>query len=323
MRALICDDYQGIDALRVGELDEPKPGPGSLLVQVESVTVNFADTLIVSGNYQIKPELPFAPGYEVAGTVVVANQANGFSPGDRVCASHLYGGMAERIAVPAQNSAILPESVSSDVGATIPTTYGTSYHALVDRAHLESGERLLVLGAAGGVGMAAVQIGKVLGAVVIAAVSSEDKADAAKTAGADHVIRYDETPLRDGIAEATDGEGIDVVFDPVGGESTELALRSTRWNGRLLVIGFASGDIPRIPLNLPLVKGNSIVGVFWGRFAKEESERNHSNLETLMGLVEDKTLVPLIQKRFSLENGVEAMRWVADRKAIGKVIINP
>jgi len=323
MQALICDDYQGIDALRVGELPGPTPGPGSLLVQVESVAVNFADTLMVSGNYQTKPDPPFAPGYEIAGTVVVANQAEGFSPGDRVCAFHWYGGMAERIVVLSQNSAALPETVSSDIGATIPGTYGTSYHALVDRAQLEPGERLLVLGAAGGVGMAAVQIGKVLGAEVIAAVSSEHKAEAVRIAGADHVIRYDETPLRDGIAEFTNDEGVDVVYDPVGGDSTELAVRSTRWNGRILVVGFAAGDIPRIPLNLPLVKGNSIVGVFWGRFTMEEPEKHHSNLETIIELVDTGKLQPMIQKTFSLSDSVEAMRWVADRKAIGRVIINP
>ncbi len=323
MQALICDDYQGIDALRVGELNEPKPGPGELLVQVESVTVNFADTLMVSGDYQTKPETPFAPGYELAGTVVVANRSVGFSPGDRVCAFNWYGGMAQRAVVLAQNSAVLPDSVSSDVGATIPATYGTSYHALVDRAHLEAGEKLLVLGAAGGVGMAAVQIGKFLGAEVIAVVSSSEKGSAARRAGADHVIRYDETPLREGISHVTAGEGVDVVYDPVGGDSTELALRSTRWNGRVLVVGFASGDIPRIALNLPLVKGNSIVGVFWGRFSKEEPEKQISNLETIIGLVEDGTLKPLIQKRFSLEDGTKAMRWVADRNAIGRVVINP
>jgi NADPH:quinone reductase len=323
MRALICDDYKGIDALRIGELKEPTPGSGSLLVQVESVTVNFADTLIISGNYQTRPDPPFAPGYEIAGTVVVANQSDRFSPGDRVCAFHPYGGMAERIAVFAQNASTLPDGVSSDVGATIPGTYGTSYHALVDRAHLEPGEKLLVLGAAGGVGMAAVQIGKVLGAEVIAAVSSSAKAEAAKRAGADDVIRYDETPLRDGINDMTAGAGVDVVFDPVGGESTELALRSTKWNGRILVVGFAAGEIPKIPLNLPLVKGNSIVGVYWGRFTEEEPEKHLSNLETIIGMVEDEKLQPMIQRRFTLEEGVEAMRWVADRKAVGRVIINP
>ena len=285
MQALICDDYQGIDSLRVGELSEPAPGPGSILIQVDAVAVNFADTLMVSGLYQTRPEPPFAPGYELAGTVVVANQAEGFSPGDRVCAFHLYGAMAERVAAMGQNAAILPETISSDIGATIPATYGTSYHALVDRAVLESGESLLVLGAAGGVGMAAVQIGKVLGAEVIAAVSSEEKATAAIEAGADHVIRYDDTPLRDGISQVTGGAGVDVVYDPVGGEMTELALRSTKWNGRLLVIGFAAGDIPRIPLNLPLVKGNSLVGVFWGRFAMEEPAKHKSNLATIIDWV--------------------------------------
>jgi len=323
MQALICDDFQGIDALRVGELSEPTPGPGSLLVQVESVTVSFADTLLVDGSYQLKPATPFAPGYELAGTVVVANQADGFSPGDRVCAYQLYGGMAERIAVLANNSAALPEGVSSDVGASLPGTYGTAYHALVDRGRLQAGEKLLVLGAAGGVGLAAVQIGKFLGAEVIAAVSSKEKAEAVRIAGAHHVIRYDETPLRDGIGEFTNGEGVDVVYDPVGGDSTELALRSTRWKGRVLVVGFAAGDIPRIPLNLPLMKGNSLVGVFWGRFSAEEPEKCQQNLETIIGLVEDNKLQPIIQRKFPLEDGIKAMHWVADRKAIGKVVINP
>ena len=323
MQALICDDYQGIDALRVGELPEPSPPAGSILVQVESVVVNFADVLMVSGNYQTRPETPFAPGYEVAGTVVVANQADGFSPGDRVCGFHWYGGMAERVALIGQNASLLPETVSSDVGATIPGTYGTSYHALVDRGRLQQGEHLLVLGAAGGVGMAAVQIGKVLGAEVTAAVSSEEKAEAVLAAGAHQVIRYDQTPLRDGIDEITGGEGVDVVYDPVGGESTELALRSTAWNGRVLVIGFAAGDIPKIPLNLPLVKGNSIVGVFWGRFAMEEPARHQQNLRTLVSWFEDGKLNPLIQKTYSLEDGADALRWVAERKAVGRVIINP
>lgn len=323
MKALICDDYQGIDALRVGDLVEPKPKPGWLLVQVESVAVNFADTLMVAGLYQTRPDPPFAPGYEIAGTVVVANQADGFSPGDRVCASHWHGGMAERVAVPSKNAAILPESIDSDIGAAIPATYGTSYHALVDRGRLQPEETLLVLGAAGGVGLAAVQIAKVLGATVIAAVSSEEKAEAVQAAGADHIIRHDETPLRDGIAETTNGEGVDVVYDPVGGDSTELALRSTKWNGRVLVIGFAAGQIPSIPLNLPLVKGNSLVGVFWGRFTDEEPERLKENTATLISWVEEGKLTPRIQRKFSLDDGQEAMRWVADRKAIGRVVINP
>lgn len=323
MQALICDDYEGVDALRVGELPAPTPDPGSVLIEVESVAVNFADTLLVSGEYQIRPDPPFAPGYEVSGTVVVANQSEGVSPGDRVAGFLWYGGMAERAVLSVSSLAVLPDSISFDAGAVLPGTYGTSYHALVDRADLEAGETLLVLGASGGVGMAAVQIGKALGATVIGAVSSDEKAEAVLGAGAHHVIRYDDKPLREGIDHATDGAGVDVVYDPVGGEMTEMALRSTRWNGRLLVIGFAAGRIPDIPLNLPLLKGNSIVGVFWGRFTTEEPERHMANLRTIVDWVEQGRLQPVVQKKFALEQGKEAMRWVAERKAIGRVIINP
>lgn len=323
MRALICDEYSGIESLRVGELPAPTPAPGSVLIEVESVAVNFADTLMVTGLYQLKPDPPFAPGYEVAGTVVVANQAKGVSPGDRISGFLWYGGMAERAVIQRESLVVLPDTITSDVGASLPGTFGTSYHALVDRGRLEQDETLLVLGASGGVGMAAVQIGKALGAEVIAAVSSEAKAGAVRDAGADHVIRYDQTPLRDGIAEATKGEGVDVVYDPVGGEMTELALRSTKWNGRLLVIGFAGGSIPEIPMNLPLLKGNSVVGVFWGRFTTEEPLRSQSNFETIVEWVAEGRLHPVVQKTYSLDEGREAMQWVADRKAIGRVIINP
>lgn len=323
MQALICDDYGGIDALRVGELPAPSPDPGSVLIEVESVAVNFADILLVSGDYQLRPDPPFAPGYEVSGTVVVANQAKGVSPGDRVAGFLWYGGMAERAVLVGSNLAVLPESIPFDAAATLPGTYGTSYHALVDRARLEAGESLLVLGASGGVGMAAVQIGKALGATVIGAVSSAEKARAVLDAGADRAIRYDEDPLRDEIDDATDGLGVDVVFDPVGGEMTEQALRSTRWNGRFLVIGFAAGRIPDIPLNLPLLKGNSIVGVFWGRFTTEEPDRHIANLRTIVDWVQRGRLKPVVQQTFPLADGKEAMKWVADRKAIGRVIINP
>lgn len=323
MRALICDDYQGIDALRVGELPEPEPKPGSVLIKVEAATVNFADILMVKGEYQTRPDPPFAPGHEVAGTVVVANRADGISPGDRICGFHSYGGMADKAVLLAENATPFPDSISFEVGATLPATYGTSYHALVDRADLEADETLLVLGAAGGVGFAAVQIGKALGATVIAAVSSAEKANFVTEAGADHVIRYDETPLRDGIDAATDGSGVDVVYDPVGGQATELALRSTRWGGRLLVIGFTAGTIPKIPLNLPLLKGNSLVGVYWGRFTMEQPDQNAANSKQIVEWVENGKLNPLIQKTYTLDSGREAMRWVADRKAIGRVIITP
>lgn len=323
MQALICDDYGGVDALRVGELPAPKPDPGSVLIEVESVAVNFADILLVSGEYQLRPEPPFAPGYEVAGTVVVANQAPGVSPGDRVAGFLWYGGMAERAVLKASNLVVLPDAIAFDPAATLPGTYGTSYHALVDRARLDAGETLLVLGASGGVGMAAVQIGRCLGATVIGAVSSAEKARAVEDAGAAAVIRYDETPLREAIDEVTDGAGVDVVYDPVGGEMTEMALRSTRWNGRLLVIGFAAGRIPDIPLNLPLLKGNSIVGVFWGRFTTEQPEKHMANLRTIVDWVKQGRLQPVIQRSFPLIDGKDAMSWVAERKAIGRVVINP
>ncbi|MDH3190260.1 MAG: NADPH:quinone oxidoreductase family protein [Acidimicrobiia bacterium] len=323
MRALICDEYTGIDNLRFGELPDPTPKPGSALIEVEAAAVGFADSLVVAGLYQMRPDLPFAPGSEAAGTVLATGGIDGIAPGDRVCGFVGFGGLAERALMPANAIVRLPESISFDTGAAIPVSYGTSYHALVDRARLEAGEDLLVLGASGGVGLAAVQIGKALGANVIAAVSSAAKAEAVRDAGADHVIRYDEVPLRDGIAEVTNGAGVDVVYDPVGGESTEHALRSTKWNGRLLVVGFAAGQIPSIPINLTLVKGNAIIGVFWGRHYMEQPDENERNFRQIMTWVEDGTLSPLIQKVFPLEDGAEAIRWVAERKAIGRVVVKP
>ena len=321
MRALICDDYTGIDGLRVGDLPSPERGEGQLLIDVASVAVNFADTLMVTGQYQIRPEPPFAPGYELAGTVVEG--VEDFSPGDRVCGFTWHGGMAEHALVDSDHAARLPDDIDFDSGAVLPATYGTSYHALVDRAELQPDETLLVLGAAGGVGLAAVQVGKAIGATVLAAVSSEEKADLVRSAGADQVIRYDEEGLRDGIAVATGDTGVDVVYDPVGGDMTESALRSTRWNGRLLVIGFASGPIPKIPLNIPLLKGASIVGVFWGRFTNEEPERARENLEQIMAWASSGKIKPMITRSFPLDEGKDALRLVADRLALGRVVINP
>lgn len=323
MKALICHRYGDLDDLRIGDLPDPEPLPGTVLIGVEAASVNFADSLVVKGQYQIKPELPFAPGSEVAGIVEKADGVDDIDPGDRVAAFVGFGGMAEKVAAFPNSILRLPDSIGFEKGAAIPVAYGTAYHALVDRAQMGSDETLLVLGAAGGVGLAACQIGKALGATVIAAVSTEEKARAVAGAGADHLIRYDETPLRDGIAEYTGGEGVDVVFDPVGGEATEQALRSTKWNGCLLVIGFAAGSIPSIPINLNLVKGNSIVGVFWGRFAIEEPENHLRNNEKIMEWIGDGTLDPLVQKSFSLDDSIEALRWVANRQAIGRVIVKP
>ena len=292
-------------------------------MKVEAASVNFADTLMVKGEYQVRPEPPFAPGYELAGTVVESNQVDGISPGDRVAGFAYYGCMAELAVVEGVNAALLPDTIGSDVACTIPGGYGTSYHALVDRARLQPGETLLVLGASGGVGMAAVQIGKALDAGVIAAVSSEEKAEAALEAGAHDVIRYDRVAIREGIDRVTDGAGVDVVYDPVGGATTEQALRSTKWNGRLLVVGFAAGDIPSIPLNLPLLKGNSLVGVFWGRFTQEEPDRHRANFAQIVDWTMTGKLNPIIQRRFSLDDGADALRWVAERRAIGRIVVNP
>lgn len=294
-----------------------------MLIEVEAVTVNFADTLMVKGEYQIRPDPPFAPGYEMAGTVLVANQAPGLSPGDRVAGFAYYGGLAEKAVIAARNAIRIPDALGSDVASTLPGGYGTAYHALVDRARLQPGENLLVLGASGGVGMAAVQIGNMIGANVIAAVSSEAKADAAAEAGAKEVVRYDRIPIRQAIDQATGGEGIDVAFDPVGGEVTEQVLRSTNWNGRLLVVGFAAGHIPAVPLNLPLLKGNAIVGVFWGRFTQEEPERHQENFARLIEWASEGKIAPLIQKRYALDDAKAALDWVADRMAVGRVVVNP
>jgi len=323
MRAVICDSFDGIDSLRVGEMPEPGPIPGTALVGVRAAPVNFADTLMVSGRYQMKPEFPFSPGLEFAGVVESADRVSGLGPGDRVCGFVGMGAMAERVVAFPGSVMKLPDGIGFEEGACLPVAYGTSYHALVDRGRLQAGETLLVLGAAGGVGMAAVEIGKLLGANVIAAVSSEEKAVAARNAGADELIRYDETPLRDGIAAVTSGEGVDVVYDPVGGEQSELALRSTKWDGRLLVIGFASGEIPSIPLNLNLVKGNSVIGVFWGRFNIEEPERSAANNRVIMDWAAEGRLHPVVQHEFPLDEAVQALRWVAERKVIGRVVITP
>jgi NADPH2:quinone reductase len=321
MRALICNQYTGIDSLGVGELPDPEPTDGMALVRVKAAAVNFADSLLVAGQYQMKPDLPFAPGSELAGEVIDTGGVEGLKEGTRVAGFVGFGAMAELALIPANGLLPLSDETTFEQGAAIPVAYGTSYHALVDRGNLQPGETLLVLGASGGVGVAAVQIGKRIGATVLTAVSSEEKERLARQNGADHVIRYDMIPLRDGIAAATDGEGVDVVYDPVGGDATELALRSTKWNGRLLVIGFAAGDIPSIPLNLPLVKGNSLVGVFWGRHRDEDPAGEAANFRTIMEWVRDGSLRPVVSRSFPLERAPDAIRWVAERNALGRVMV--
>ncbi len=323
MRALVCSSLDGLDGVAVGELPDPEPGPGGVRIRVHAAGVNFPDLLIVRGLYQERPDLPFAPGAEVAGEVVeVGPRTSGVEVGDRVYASISHGGYAEQAAVPVDRIFHVPDGMPYEHAAVLPLAYGTAYHALVDRGELRDGETLLVLGAAGGVGLAAVQIGATLGARVIAAVSSDEKAAAVRDAGAAEVVRYDRTDLRDAMRSAAP-EGADVVFDPVGGDVTEAALRSTAWRGRLLIVGFATGDIPKLPANLPLLKGSSVVGVFWGRFARTEPARNRRNLETLGAWWTEDRIAPLISQTYDLDHATEALRRIGGRGAIGKLVVTP
>ena len=323
MRALVCSSLDGLKGVAVGVLPDPQPGPGEVLVRVGAAGVNFPDLLIIQGLYQERPDLPFAPGAEVAGEVVeVGRGTSGVEVGDRVYASTGHGGYAEQAVVPVDRLLHVPDGMPLEHAAVLPLAYGTAYHALVDRGELRDGETLLVLGAAGGVGLAAVQIGATLGARVLAAVSSDEKAEAVRVAGASDVVRYDQTGLRDAMRSLAP-EGADVVFDPVGGDATEAALRSIAWRGRLLIIGFAAGDIPTVPANLPLLKGASVVGVFWGRFAQTEPDRNRRNFETLGAWWTEDRIAPLISQTYDLDHAVDALRRIGRRGAIGKLVITP
>jgi NADPH:quinone reductase len=322
VRALVCSAYDGLNGVALGELADVDLAPGSVRMAVEAAGVNYPDLLIVQGIYQDRPPLPFVPGFEVAGTVVETNGDVAFREGDRVFGYIRHGGYAESVVVEADRLYSMPDGMPSPVAAALPVAYGTSYHALVDRASLRAGETLLVLGAAGGVGMAAVQIGVALGARVIGAVSSDEKAQAVSRAGAEEVIRYDEDDLRTALRSAHP-DGVDVVYDPVGGEATEAAFRSTAWGGRHLVIGFASGTIPSLPANLPLLKGASLVGVFWGRFTEAQPDDNRSNMETLIRWWGERSIDPLVSQTLPLERAMEALEAIGARRAIGKIVIEP
>ncbi len=323
MRAFVCSSLDGLDRVAAGELPDPELRPGAVRVGIAAAGVNFPDLLIIEGSYQTRAEPPFAPGAEFAGSVLeVADDVTGVAVGDRVYGSVPYGAYAEQVVADVDALFTVPDGMDDVQAATLPVVYGTSYHALCDRAQIQPDETLLVLGAAGGVGLAATQIGTALGARVIAAVSSDDKASAVRAAGAHDVIRYDTDDLRERLRELAPG-GVDVVYDPVGGPVTELALRSTAWNGRLLVIGFASGDIPKIPANLPLLKGCSVVGVFWGRFTRTEPERNRSNFAALGEMWANGQIAPVVSQTFSLEQAGEALKLMRDRGVIGKLVVTP
>lgn len=322
MQALLCTELGSAAKLSVREVADPTPGPGQVVLDVEAAGLNFPDTLIIQGTYQFQPELPFSPGGEAAGVIsAVGEGVTGLAVGDRVIALSSYGAFAERWAIDAGSVFAVPPTLDWVQAAAYGLTYGTSYYALKDRARLQPGEVLVVLGASGGVGSAAIELGKAMGATVLAAASTPEKREWATDLGADHVIDYAAGDLRTDIAELTQGRGADVVFDPVGGEHTEVAVRSTAWNGRLAVIGFATGDIPSIPLNLTLLKGMSIVGVFWGRsILQEEPELHRQNFAEMAGMIAAGRLRPRVSAEFALADYEQAFAMFTERKVMGKAV---
>lgn len=324
MRALRCHAFDQPETLSLDTVPDPVPAAGEIVVQVSAAGVNFPDALMVMGQYQVRPPLPFTPGGEAAGVITaVAADVVHLQVGQRVVVFTRTGAFAERVCAPASAATILPEAVTSEVAATLPLAFGTAMHALIDRAHLVKGETLLVLGASGGVGLAAVMIGKALGARVIAAASSAEKLAVCQLHGADACINYSTESLRDRLKELTGGRGPDVICDPVGGALTEPAFRSIAWGGRHLVIGFAGGAIPSLPLNLPLLKGASVIGVFWGAFEQREPAANARHLAQLLEWVAQGIIAPVVSARYPLANGAAALRDILERRVVGKVVITP
>ncbi len=323
MRAIRCNQYGPPDTLTLEALPDLTPGPGQVVIDVKAAAVNFPDVLIIENKYQVKPPLPFTPGAEVAGIVRAAGVGVKLAPGTRVVAYVGQGGFAEQAIASADACVPLPEDADFATAAAFTLAYGTSHHAVVDRAALRAGETMLVLGAAGGVGLAAVEIGKVLGARVIAAASSEEKLEVCRRFGADATINYNTEDLRERIKAFTDGKGPDVIYDPVGGEYAEPAFRSIGWRGRYLVVGFANGEIPKLPLNLALLKGASLVGVFWGDFARREPQHNAAAFTQMIGWIGEGKLKPYVSKRYKLADTAQALKDMASRKVTGKIVIEP
>jgi len=323
MKAVLCKHYGPPSELTVEDVPALHAGPGQVLVAVHACGVNFPDTLIIQGQYQFKPPFPFSPGAEVAGLVMeVGSGVTGFQAGDRVIAATTWGGYAQQALAQADRVTHMPDGMDFQTGAAFLLTYGTSHHALKDRGQLQAGETVLVLGAAGGVGLAAVEIAKAMGAKVIAAASSEEKLVVCREHGADETINYSSEDLRERIKALTNGRGVDVVYDPVGGDLTEPALRSMAWRGRFLVVGFAAGTIPNIPLNLPLLKGCAVLGVFLGAFMRNEPQRYASELQELLGWMAEGKLRPHVCAVYPLERASDAMYDLMNRKVTGKVVLS-
>ena len=326
MKAVVCDAWGTPDTLQVKDVPLPEPGPGQVRIRVRVAAVNFPDALLVAGKYQFKPDFPFSPGAEFSGTVsAVGDGVLSLAIGDKVVGTAPFGAYAEEVLADAAQVVALGDDTSDDeleLAGSFLLTYGTSYHALKDRAAAKPGETLLVLGAGGGVGLAAVELGKQMGLRVIAAASTEAKREAARSRGAE-VIDYTTDDFRDQLKALTSGRGVDIVYDPVGGDIAETALRSVGWGGRYLVVGFAAGGIPKLPTNLLLLKGSALVGVFWGEFVRREPEANAANTRQLLAWLHDRTLRPLISARYPLSGAAQALDALLGRDAIGKLVIVP
>lgn len=322
MKAVLCKAYGPPESLVIEEVEPLKAGPGQVVITVKACGINFPDTLIIAGKYQFKPEMPFSPGGEVAGVVKeVGEGVTSVKVGERVIAFTGWGGFAEEVIVEAIKLIPIPERMDFATASAFVMVYGTSHYALKDRAKIQPGETLLVLGAAGGVGLAAVELGKVMGAHVIAAASSEEKLAICREHGADECINYSTEDLRERIKTLTAGKGVDVVYDPVGGPYSEVAIRGLAWEGRHLVIGFAAGDIPRIPLNLSLLKGASIVGVFWGSFTTRNPKRNQEHLRELVTWFLEGKITPHISATYPLNRAADALNDMLARKITGKAVL--
>ena len=322
MKAVLCKAFGPAETLVVEEISSPEIKKNEVLLDVHAAGINFPDTLIIEGKYQFKPPFPFSPGGEAAGVIsAVGEKVSHLKVGDRVMALTGWGSCAEQVAVPAYNILPMPEAMDFATAAAFSMTYGTAIHALKQRGALQAGETLLVLGASGGVGLAAIEIGKAMGARVIAAASSAEKLEVARQAGADELINYQTEDVRERLKSLTKGQGVDVIIDPVGGDLFETAFRSIAWNGRMLVIGFASGTIPSLPANLPLLKGAAVIGVFWGSFAQRQPQDNVANFQQLFAWYAEGKLKPLVSQTFALENTAQAINTLAARQAVGKLVI--
>ena len=322
MKALICNEFGSTKNLTLEEVKSPEPGAGQVLIDVHAAGINFPDVLTVQGKYQFKPSLPFTPGIEVSGVIKkVGKDVKMRKVGDEVISTLQTGAFASEV-VTSENSTFLKGNMSFEQAAGFALTYGTSYYALKQRARLVAGETVLVLGAAGGVGVATIQLAKAMGANVIAAASNDTKLDFAEEAGADLRINYKNENLKERVKELTNGQGADVIYDPVGGDFSEQAFRAIAWNGRFLVIGFASGPIAKMPLNLALLKGASLVGVFWGSWSAREPNESQNNFSELIKMVDDKKFIPLVTEIFKLEDHASAFACIEERRAKGKVILS-